>query len=141
VSKLDQVASLHILTAGEPVANPSELLTQPAFPALLTQVRGEYDYVIIDSPPILAVSDPAVIAPRSDGVLVVLRIKRNSRDLANRCFGLLNTVKAPVIGVVANTFSRDGSDLDYGYGQYVYGGGKYAMFAYNGYRQTAATSK
>jgi polysaccharide biosynthesis transport protein len=140
-SRLEMVPFLHILSAGRPVANPSELLTHPAFKALLDQLRKEYDYVVIDSPPILAVSDPAVIAPQSDGVLVVLRIKRNSRDLANRCFRLLNTVNAPVIGVIANTFSRDGFDLDYGYGDYVYGSGKYAMFNYNRYRQTAAIPK
>jgi len=138
VQRPAQLGCLHVLTAGRPAGNPSELLTQPAFPALLDQLRTEYDYVVIDSPPILAVSDPSIIAPRSDGVLVVLRIKRNSRDLASRCFQLLNTVKAPVIGVVANTFARDGADLDYGYGRYVYGRGKYAMFSYNGYRQTAA---
>jgi len=141
ISRLDLAPGLDILAAGEPVANPSELLTQPQFPALLDRLRREYDYVVIDSPPILAVSDPAVIAPRADGVLVVLRIRRNSRDLANRCLTLLNTVKAPLIGVVANTFLRDGSDLDYGYGQYVYGGGKYSMFTYNGYRRAAEISK
>lgn len=141
VSRLDQVPRLHVLSAGRPVANPSEQLTHPAFKTLLDQLRNEYDFVVIDSPPILAVSDPAVIAPQSDGVLVVLRIKRNSRDLANRCFALLSRVNAPVIGVVANTFSRDGSDLDYGYGDYVYGRGKYAMYAYNGYRQTTAIPK
>jgi succinoglycan biosynthesis transport protein ExoP len=140
IARLEQAPGLDILSAGDPIANPCELLTQPTFPELLEQLRREYDYVVVDSPPILAVSDPAVIAPRSDGVLVVLRIKRNSRDLANRSFELLKTVNAPIIGVVANTFSRDGSDLDYGYGQYVYGRGKYAMFAYKGYRQTAAVT-
>ena len=141
ISHFDLAPGLRILTAGELIANPSELLTQPRFPALLDRLRREYDYVVMDSPPILAVSDPAVIAPRSDGVLVVLRIRRNSRDLASRCLELLSTVNAPVIGVVANTFQRDGSDLDYGYGQYVYGRGKYAMFTDNGYRQTAAVAR
>ena len=60
-------------------ANPAELLTSPRFQEVVQDLREQFDFVLIDTPPLLAVTDPAVVTPRVDGVLLALRIVRNGR--------------------------------------------------------------
>ena len=76
--------NLDLLPCGPRPANPAELLTSPQFQEVLDALRGAYDFVLVDTPPLLAVSDPAVVAPRVDGVLLTFRMTKKVRPAAER---------------------------------------------------------
>ena len=122
-----EVENLTILTCGPRPDNPSEMLLSPEFEQLLEYVRAAFDFVVIDSPPILAVTDPASVAARADGVIVTLRLAKRSRDLAKRAVDQLQNVGANILGVVVNGVD---SVESYGYRSYSYGG-----YGYGGYGQ------
>jgi Mrp family chromosome partitioning ATPase len=92
-------------------------------------VREAYDFIVIDAPPLLAVSDPSVIAPRVDGVLLAIRISKNGRPLAERAREILTTLGARVLGVVVNGEAQ-GPGLGYGYNAGHYGYGYYGQYGY-----------
>jgi capsular exopolysaccharide synthesis family protein len=119
------VENLALLPCGPSPPNPSELLASAAFEHLLQTVRDQYDYVLVDSPPLLAVSDPSVIAPRVDGVLLTIRITKNGAPPAIHARRMLAGLGARVIGVVIDGFRKDrhygqygsyGAPYGYGYG-------------------------
>ena len=122
-----QVENLSVLTCGPRPDNPSEMLLSPEFEQLLEFVRSAFDFVVIDSPPILAVTDPASVAARADGVIITLRLAKRSRDLARRAVDQLQNVGANILGVVVNGVD---SVESYGYRSYSYGG-----YGYGGYGQ------
>src|SRR5205807_9228163 len=80
---------------------------------------------VIDTPPLLAVTDPSVVAPRADGVILTIRITKNGRPAAERAKEILATLGATVIGVVVNGVDRNTGPKGYGYGNYGYGYGGY----------------
>jgi len=107
--------TLDVLVAGAVLPpNPGELIESHAMEALLEQVKRTYDLVVIDTPPLTAVSDAFPLLSRVDGVLIVGRVGRNRRDVAERLHETLAGAGAPLLGVVANGFkaARLGS---YGY--------------------------
>lgn len=104
---------LAILPSGPPPPNPSELLALRKTVDLFTALREECDVLLVDSPPVLPVTDAVVLAGQVDGVLVVCNAaKTRSREI-QRASELLNQVNAPVIGTVVN-----GVDTEGGYGYY-----------------------
>jgi capsular exopolysaccharide synthesis family protein len=116
------IAGLALLPCGPRPVNPAELLTAPRFEELLAEVRSRYDYVIVDTPPLLAVTDPCVVAPRVDGVLLTIRIAKNGRPAAERAREILETLGAKVFGVVVNGVGgAAGAAGGYGYEHYHYG--------------------
>ncbi len=134
------VENLSVLACGKRPNNPAELLSSERFEELVQMLREKFDYVIIDSPPLLAVSDPAIVAARCDGVVVTLRLRRNLKPLAHRAVQMLRSVNAHVIGVVVNGVEgqggygaggyRYGSSYGYGYGRYGYGYGQNQQYGY-----------
>jgi capsular exopolysaccharide synthesis family protein len=117
-----EVENLFVMPCGPRPANPAELLTSPKFQELLAELRGHYDFVVIDSPPVLAVSDPVAVASRADGVLMVFRMTKRTRPAAERTREQLAGVGARILGVVVNA-SADRSAGYSGYGytyQYEY---------------------
>ncbi len=96
------IENLDLMPAGPRPRNPSELLALPRFKELLATLRDRYDFVIIDSPPVLAVTDPGAIAVRADGVLLALQIRRKVRPSAQRAVEILTQLGANVLGVVVN---------------------------------------
>lgn len=129
------VPGLSILMSGPSVLNPAELLTSPAFAELITKLKQDYDYVIVDTPPILAVSDPSVVASLVDGVLLVVRLGKNERVDAERATQMLQGLGGNLLGVIVNGIGsgKQGYGYRYGYGygygsrSYYYGG------SYGGY--------
>ena len=126
------IDNLSIMGAGHRPDNPSELLSSSQFDALSTALRGLFDVVIIDSPPLLAVTDPSTLASRVDGVLLVVRLRKNIKPLAARASRMLETLEANVIGVVVNGV---GSRSAKGYGKYAdvdgdYNRGKFYQYGY-----------
>jgi capsular exopolysaccharide synthesis family protein len=114
------VPNLSVLPCGTRPSNPAELLTLPRFADLLEELRDGYDFVLLDTPPLLAVSDPCIVAPRADGVLLTIRVSRNGRPAAERGRDLLAALRAQVFGVVVNGVGKQGAMAGYGYEHYHY---------------------
>jgi polysaccharide biosynthesis transport protein len=112
------VPGLWLLPCGKRPANPAELLTSPRFVEVLQELRERFDIVLLDTPPILAVSDPSVVAPRVDGVILTVRVTKNGRPAAVRAKEVLTSLGANVLGVVVNGFAGAGSP--YGYYSYYH---------------------
>lgn len=124
------VENLSILPCGPRPQNPAELLTSPEFQEVLDKLRAQFDFVIIDTPPVLAVSDPAVVAPRVDGVLLVFRMTKKARPTAERAREQLAALGANVLGVIVNGTGGNKDDgYGYGYG-YNYGYGYQYQYQY-----------
>jgi len=104
------VAGLRLLASGPLPPRPADLLGSRRMGALIERLRGEADMVLFDTPPVVAVTDAAVLAPRVDGVLLVLQAGHTRRDRAREARQMLEKVKANIIGVVLN-----GSRLERGY--------------------------
>lgn len=96
------VERLMVLPAGTLPPNPAELLGSPAMDELLAQLDARADLVILDTPPVLAAADAAVLAPRAQGVVLVARAGRVNRDAVVRAFRQLQSVNARVLGTVLN---------------------------------------
>ncbi len=112
---------LSLLTAGLTPANPAEMLSSTRFERLLTTAKAEYDFVLVDTPPLLAVSDPCIVGPKTDGLLLVLRMAKNKRAIAKRAAEMLAAHNINVIGIVANAIQHATEDAyAYGYGNRAY---------------------
>lgn len=109
------VPNLDLLPCGPRPANPAELLTSPGFLKAITDLRAAYDFVIIDTPPVLAVSDPITVAPRADGVILVIKMTNRIRPQAERAREQLGVVGANMLGVVVNGAAAGGKGYDKGY--------------------------
>jgi capsular exopolysaccharide synthesis family protein len=107
--------NLSLLLAGQPPAAPYEVLESPRLGELLAQARARYDYIVVDTPPMVAVPDCRVIGKWVDGFLVVVAAHRTPRKLLEEALNLMDPAK--VIGLV---LSNDDRSLS-GYGTYGYG--------------------
>jgi capsular exopolysaccharide synthesis family protein len=108
-----EVANLGVLTSGPIPPNPAELLASRRMAEILTILAGLADYVLFDAPPIIAVTDAAILAPRVDGVLLIVRAGKTKRDLAIKARRLLEQVNAPLVGVVLNDATVDRNAYGY----------------------------
>ena len=118
--------TLDLISAGTVPPNPAELLGSERMDRFLDYVRGRYDYVVLDAPPVLPVTDAQVLASKVDDVIVVLEPCRVPRKAAQRMVETLHAVEAKIIGVALN--DKSGKGFKY-YGNYGYYGHKY----YGGY--------
>ncbi len=114
------VSNLVVVPCGPPPPNPSELLSLGATRRVLTMLADECDVLVIDSPPVLPVTDPLILSGYVDGVLVVADSRSANRKDLTRTRELLDQVNANVIGISVNQVS---ADQRYGYG-YGYGYGE-----------------
>ncbi len=125
-------AGLDLLPCGPRPLNPAELLGSPQFQQVLAELKERYDFVIIDSPPLLAVADPAIVAPQVDGVLLVFRMTKTSRPTAERAREVLAGVGANALGVIVNaaSYATKGYGSNYEY-RYNYGNYDYSDHSHN----------
>jgi capsular exopolysaccharide synthesis family protein len=93
---------LHLLQAGRSVRDPSSLLAAPQMDDLLQSLLDAYELVLIDSPPVFPITDSAILAPRVDGVVMVVRCHRTEREITREALERLRFMQANVIGVVLN---------------------------------------
>jgi capsular exopolysaccharide synthesis family protein len=115
---------LTVLTSGAVPPNPSELLGSLAARKLLSEMRAQFDYVIVDSTPLLAVTDGAILAADSDGVLIVARFGQTKREQLTHAVGNLEGVGAPLLGAVFTmTPTRGNASYSYSYSYSYYGDG------------------
>lgn len=94
--------NVDIIFAGPMAPNPSELLEEEAFRELLAEVRGYYDYIIIDTPPVGSVIDAAIIAKESDGAVLVIESERVSYKVAQKSMEQLEKTGCKILGAVLN---------------------------------------
>lgn len=113
---------LAVLPSGPMPPNPSELLGSQHMAGLLERLSADYDAVVIDAPPLLPVTDAAVLAALADGAVLVARHGKTRRDEVTRALQALSAVNAKLLGTVLNFAPRRGRTGGYdGYG-YGYGG-------------------
>jgi Mrp family chromosome partitioning ATPase/capsular polysaccharide biosynthesis protein len=117
----NEAPDLWVLPAGQRVANPVEILGSAVAKEFFGRAAEDFDAVIIDSPPVLAVSDAVVLAQFVDGVIVVTSLHKTPRPALARALEILGGGQANVLGLVLNRVRTTGG---YGYGQkYSYGYG------------------
>ncbi|GMK41176.1 protein-tyrosine kinase [Paenibacillus sp. CCS19] len=113
------VDNLSLITSGPIPPNPSEILGSQRMVALLAELRETYDVILFDTPPVLAVTDSAIISSYCDGVILVVHAGKVKKGLVAKAKSNLDHVKAKLLGVVLNNNSRNKSNDDY----YFYYGG------------------
>lgn len=118
--QVDRQTGLHVLTSGNLPPNPAELLQSHAMNELLRDVRDEFDIVVIDAPPLLPVTDAALIAAQVDGAVVIVRQGRTTRDQLAGSLERLSAVAARPLGIALNMVPNKKRAGGYGYG-YGYG--------------------
>lgn len=120
VKRPNNIDNLWVLTSGSIPSNPSELLGSSGMKALMEQVTKEYDYVILDTPPLISVSDGAILASQADGVLLVISPGKVKREIVLRTKELLERIGTPVLGCVFNGVEPSHSNYYYYYNYYRY---------------------
>lgn len=109
------VPGLRILSAGPLPPNPAEMLSSKRMQEILCELRDLADIVIIDSPPISAVSDAMILSTYVDAVLLVTRAAKTSRTVAKKTLQSLQQVKAYIVGIVYNGVNEYDSNYTYDY--------------------------
>ena len=112
--------SFSFIPAGEPVPNPAELLGSPAMRQLLELLAERYDQVVIDTPPLCVVTDAAVLATQSDGVLFVARMGATHGDALKQSVEEMRGLGARVVGTVLTDVNHREDRYGYRYGYYQY---------------------
>lgn len=107
---VNDLHGLAFVPSGPIPPNPVELLASPRMGRLMADLSSEYDMVIYDMPPLTVVADPTVVAPRTDGVLLVARAGHVRTDQVKAAHALLARNKARVLGVVLNGVRQRGKD-------------------------------
>jgi polysaccharide biosynthesis transport protein len=118
VAKPSLVQNLWAVPAGPVPPNPADMLHSERFRKFLDDLSDRFDRVVIDSPPIAAVTDSAVLSTLADGTVFVVRAFKTSRQLARQGLRILHDVDARVVGAVLNAV--DLSNREYGYYHYYY---------------------
>jgi capsular exopolysaccharide synthesis family protein len=109
------IPNLSILTSGPIPPNPSELLSSNTMGNFMEDMLEQFDYVLFDTPPILAVTDAQIIANRCDGVIMVVASGKTNKDVALKGKELLEQAKSRILGVVVNGVKTTKSEY---YSQY-----------------------
>jgi len=109
-------ANVHILTSGKIPPNPSEMISSTAMSNLLKELKVVYDIVIIDSPPLDAVTDAQILSTKVDGTIIVLKSEESKIGSVKEAKNLLNKVGANIIGVVMTEVSNYKNKHYYYYG-------------------------
>ena len=113
--------NLYFIPSGPIPPNPSELLGSNKMKELLKELQEQADFIIFDSPPVIAVTDALVLATQVDGVVLVLNFGEVPREAAKQTKVLLEKVKANILGVVLNKIDMEKEAQYYPYYYYYYG--------------------
>ena len=118
----EPMPGLKVIPAGHTPPNPAEILSSRRLAELLARAREEFDYVLVDAPPVRLVSDSAILAKQGDGALLVLDVQEASKKSLRQAVKTLDGVGANVIGTVMNNVKISKRDENYGYIGRYYGG-------------------
>jgi len=120
VKQSKDIDNLWVLTSGSIPSNPSELLGSSGMKALMEQVTKEYDYVVFDTPPLISVSDGAILASQADGILMVVSPGKVKGEIGRHTKELLERIGTPVLGCVFNGVEPSHRNYYYYYNYYNY---------------------
>lgn len=115
VIQASDIPNLDVMTSGAIPPNPAEMMGSKKMTSLLEQLRQMYDIILIDTPPLLAVTDAQIVATKSDGVILVVDQGKVKRDIASKAVKSLESVKARILGVVLNNVKRKANEEVYYY--------------------------
>jgi polysaccharide biosynthesis transport protein len=121
VIKSTDVPNLYVLPCGPQPPNPAELLLTKRFKTVLEDLSQRFDRILLDSPPLLAVTDAAVLARTSEGVVLVAQSGATRIDDVAASVRQIRDVEAPILGVILNTVDISDRRYGYYYGYYSYG--------------------
>ncbi len=105
--------NLSLITSGTIPPNPAEILQSKAMSKFLNDMRDHFDLIILDSPPIISVTDSEILSRMVDGVVLVVKAENTEIELMTHAVRLLRNEKSPFLGVVLNNFNYKN-----GYGSY-----------------------
>lgn len=108
------VPGLDLMPHGTPTSIPAELLESDQLPLMLGQLESQYDLVLIDAPPLLAVADPAIIARHVDSVVLTVRVRKNGRRPVEQACKILQDIGVAPAAVVVNGVDQGGKGYGYG---------------------------
>jgi len=127
VSTLDEVIATHpviknlaALTTGPVPPSPADLLSSHRMREAIEELRHQYKFIVIDSPPIMAATDAVILSALTDGVLLVVRSGNTPKEAFTRSRDLLTTVKCRLLGVILNAVDSSAPDYYYSYRYYPY---------------------
>lgn len=118
VIKSTATANLFLLSSGAVPPNPAELIGSRRMSELLTTFLQEYDCIVVDSPPVMPVSDAVLLSTLVDGVVLVVNGQKTPRHLVKETRSRLLYARAKILGVVLNRVDMQKSDYAYYYGHY-----------------------
>jgi hypothetical protein len=107
------VSGLSLLSRGVPPPNPSELLGSRRMKDILKELRQRFEFILIDSPPVIALSDAPILSVITDGVVLVFDGQRTSTASAQKAVELLDTLRVRFLGVILNAVNLDNSAYSY----------------------------
>ncbi|MGG1634066.1 capsular biosynthesis protein [Paenibacillus sp. FSL A5-0031] len=113
--QVTDIPNLDVITSGAIPPNPAEMMGSKRMTATIEQLRQMYDIVLIDTPPLLAVTDAQIVATKSDGVILVVDQGKVKRDIASKAVKNLESVNARILGVVLNNVKRKANEEAYYY--------------------------
>lgn len=128
VVKVDEIPGLHVIPAGHMPPYPSEMLASDTMPQLIQRWREEFRYIVIDTPPVLAVTDAVVCARNADVVVLIARSEKTGRQSLVRTREVLRKSRANIAGVVVNDLSFNSVEYRQYYGHY---GSEYSHYYHN----------
>ena len=109
------IPNLSLLPCGRIPPNPAELLSSPKMKELLETLSERYEHILIDSPPLMNVTDPVILSTLSDGVILVVNGGKSKRQVVRRARQELSNVGANILGVVLNGVELGSDEYDYYY--------------------------
>ena len=109
--------NLVILTSGKLPPNPSEMLSSKTMSSLLESLKETFDYIILDTPPVQAVTDSQILSTKADGTILVVRAERTKKESVQNAVNLLKKVNANIIGTVLNGVDGSRNKYYYYYGE------------------------
>lgn len=115
------MSNLFMMPAGRAQTRPTSLLNGRHLPAMIAELEERFDWIVFDTPPLLPVTDAALIARHCTGLILIVRMGQTHRKLIERAQDLLAENRLPVLGCVLNEFSPKETTNDYYSSHYAYG--------------------
>jgi len=115
--------NLNLLPSGTTPPNPAELLDSKRFDSLIEEAKTQFDLILIDSPPVLMVTDPVILSTKTDGAIIVLRSQKTTKPVLKRAVEVLSRSYGRKLGFVVNGMDTKSVEYYYTYG--YYGDNKY----------------
>ncbi len=113
--QMSDIPNLDVITSGAIPPNPAEMMNSKRMTLIIEKLRQMYDIILIDTPPLLAVTDAQIVATKSDGVILVVDQGKVKREIASKAVKNLESVNAKILGVVLNNVKRKANEEAYYY--------------------------